>query len=195
MNPNEISILIRNRRSVYPKNYSEEKVDNSIIQEMLENANWAPTHRLTEPWRFTVFEGEGLKKFAEFQSGRYKLKAEEQGTFDDLKYDKLKSKPLNCSHIIAIGMRRDPAGSVPEIEEVAAVSCAVQNMWLTASAYGVGCYWSTGSVTYDPAALEFFGLTKAYKLLGFLMIGMPESAPKGSRRGPIQGKVTWVNQL
>jgi len=26
-------------------------VDNAIIQQMLENANWAPTHKLTEPWR------------------------------------------------------------------------------------------------------------------------------------------------
>ncbi|NNF21386.1 MAG: nitroreductase [Saprospiraceae bacterium] len=194
MNPNDISLLIRKRRSVYPKNYSEEMVDNRIIREMLENGNWAPTHRLTEPWRFTVFEGEGLKTLADFQASQFKLNSEKQGTFTESKYLKLKNKPLACSHIIAIGMRRDPAESVPEIEEVAAVSCAVQNMWLTASAHGIGCYWSTGGVTYDPTALDFFGLTKVDKLLGFLMIGMPSIQPKASRRGPISDKVTWVTQ-
>ena len=87
MNPKEISTLIRNRRSVYSKNYTDEKVDNHIIQEMLENANWAPTHRLTEPWRFTVFEGEGLNKLAEFQSIRYKHLAEKTGNFEEIIQD------------------------------------------------------------------------------------------------------------
>ena len=136
MNPNEISTLIRERRSVFPKFYSEEKVDNQIIMEMLENANWAPTHKFTEPWRFVIFEGQGLLRYAEFQSDRYKQRSEASGTFDPNKYSKLKSKPLQCSHIIAIGMRRDPNKSIPELEEIAAVSCAVQNMMLTASAYG-----------------------------------------------------------
>ena len=62
----EASRLIRERRSIYPNMYSDEPVDDAVIREMLENANWAPTHRLTEPWRFVVFKGEGLRKLADF---------------------------------------------------------------------------------------------------------------------------------
>ena len=65
-NTSEINRLIRERRSVYPAQYSGEKVDDSIIKQMLENANWAPNHKKTEPWRFTVFSGEGLKQLAKF---------------------------------------------------------------------------------------------------------------------------------
>lgn len=167
-------------------------MDEQFIEEMLENANWAPTHLLTEPWRFVVFEGEGLKKLAEYQASRYKKTAEAAGDFSELTFKKLQTKPLMCSHMIAICMRRDPEERVPVMEEMAAVACAVQNMWLTATANGVGCYWSTGGVTYDEEAKSFFGLGAKDILMGFMNIGVPDSHDRNSRRSPIQDKVKWV---
>lgn len=160
---------------------------------MLENANWAPTHKLTEPWRFVVFTGDGLKKLAAFQGECYKQVTEAKGSFDQKKYEGLKSKPLECSHIIAIGMKRDEKKSVPEVEEIGAVFCAVENMYLTATAYGIGCYLSTGGVTNFEEAKEFFGLGKEDKLLGFLNVGMPKGLPGDGKRKPIDEKVKWVS--
>ena len=71
-NAEEINHLIRSRRSIFPKDYTGAIVPDSVITQMLENANWAPNHKLTEPWRFTVFSGAGLKKLATFQSECYK---------------------------------------------------------------------------------------------------------------------------
>lgn len=193
MNPNELSQIIKSRRAVYHKFYTGEKVPHEVIMEMLENANWAPTHRHTEPWRFVVFEGDGLKKLADFQAMRYKKAATKEGNFDETMFEKLKSKPLLCSHMIAIGMRRDPKRSVPEVEELASVACAVQNMWLTASVNGAGCYWSTGGVTYDEGAKAFFGLDEADKLMGFMNIGMPDERTLISRRKPVEEKITWIS--
>lgn len=52
----DVSALIRRRRAIFPKFYLPGKpVDRAFIEEMLENANHAPTHKLTEPWRFRVF--------------------------------------------------------------------------------------------------------------------------------------------
>lgn len=188
----EINRLIKNRRSIYTSMFTGERVEDRIVEQMLENANWAPTHALTEPWRFRVFTGSGLQQLADFQAGLYREKSEKEGNFNSKNYDKLKGKPLECSHIISIGMQRDPKERVPEAEELASVACAVQNMYLTAAAYGVGCYWSTGGVTYYPEAKEFFGLTKPDKLMGFLYIGMPERIPSSGRRTPIEEKVQWV---
>ena len=172
--PEEISRLIRSRRSIYPPQYSGEEVPDTIIQEMLENANWAPTHGLTEPWSFTVFKGPGIQKLAEFQSELYKKKSTAAGTFDESKFKKLAQKPLLSSHIISIGMRREAKERFPEVEEVEAVACAVQNMYLTATAHGVGCYWGSGGITYDEDAKPFFGLGEKDRLLGFLFVGMPK---------------------
>src|SRR5688572_6337744 len=57
-----INRLISTRRSIFPKQFEAGKViPDNIIWQALENANWAPSHKLTEPWRFTVFAGEGLQ--------------------------------------------------------------------------------------------------------------------------------------
>ena len=97
------------------------------------------------------------------------------------------------SHIIAVGMKRDEKKSVPEIEEIGAVFCAIENMYLTATAYGVGCYLSTGGVTYFDDAKEFFGLGSEDKLIGFFNLGMPRNDLPSGKRKPIEDKVVWVN--
>jgi nitroreductase len=183
--------LIRSRRSIYTNMFSGEVVDNAIIEAMLENANWAPSHRLTNPWRFVVFQGEGLKKLSEFQGELYRQRS--SADFDEAKFKKMVDKPLECSHVIAIGMHRDEKERVPEIEEVCAVACAVQNMWITASAHRIGCYWSTGGVTFYEEAKPFFGLGEHDKLLGFLYIGMPKTDKwPEAKKTPISEKVKWV---
>lgn len=183
--------LIQTRRSVFPKEYTGERVEDAIIKQMLENANWAPTHKLTEPWRFVVFTGSGIDRLAYFQSELYKKVSTAKGTFDPEKYDGLLTKPKLSSHIIAVGMKRDEKKSVPEIEEVGAVFCAVQNMYLTATAYKIGCYLSTGGVTFYPEAKNFFGLGEEDKLLGFLHVGMPKHFDQKSKRNPIEEKTRW----
>jgi nitroreductase len=189
----QLNKLIAKRRSIFPKDYSDEKVPDAIIKEMLSNANWAPTYGTTEPWRFTVFTGEGLQKLADFQSGLYKKVAESKGTFDERTFQKLSKNPLKASHVIGIGMKRDPRGKIKEIEEIEAVACAVQNMYLTATAHGVGCYWGSGGITYLEESKEFFGLGPDDKFLGFFYVGMPSIEWPEGNRSPVDEKVTWVS--
>jgi nitroreductase len=193
-NPEEVNQLIRQRRSVFPKDYSGDTISNAMVEQLLENANWAPTHKLTEPWRFRVFTGGGLQSLARLQSDCYKKVTERNGTYKEDRYQALLTKPLLSSHIISIGMKRDEKASVPEVEEVGAVFCAVQNMYLTATAYGIGCYLSTGGITYFEEAKPLFGLGNADKLLGFLHLGVPKTVSIEGRRKPIGEKVIWVRE-
>lgn len=183
--------IIKNRRSVFVAQYdTERKVPDSIIEQMLENANWAPTHYLTEPWRFSVFTGNGLQQFATFQAELYKQEAADK--FEQSKYEKLLANPLKASHIISIGMKRHAMDKLPEVEEICAVACAVQNMQLTAHAYGVGCYWTTGGVTFYESPKPFLGLESDDKLLGFLYVAYAkDGATTQGRRKPVADKVKW----
>lgn len=190
-NIDQINELIRSRRSTFPKQYAPGKqVPDEIVRQLLENANWAPNHKQTEPWRFTVYTGEGLKTFAQFQADKYKEKA--GASFAQDKYDNMLKNPQLASHIISLGMKRHEG--LPEMEEIAAVACAVQNMYLTAAAYGVGCYWTTGGVTFNESAKPFFGLGEEDKLLGFLYVGVIAVPSPAGRRKPIEEKVNWVRQ-
>jgi nitroreductase len=192
MKTEDLNTLIRERRSVFQSGYSGAPVEDAIIDQMLENANWAPTHKLTEPWRFVVFTGEGLKTLAVLQSGYYEKITKADNSFKQDRYQNLLTKPLLSSHIIAIGMKRDDRRSVPEIEEAGAVFCAIQNMYLTAAAYGIGCYLSTGGITYFEGAQELFGMDQSDKLLGFLHVGTPKGPAQPGKRRPVAEKVTWV---
>jgi nitroreductase len=192
MKPSEVDQLIRQRRSVFPRDYTGEVVSDEIINQMLENANWAPTHKFTEPWRFVVFSGEGLKQLATFQSECYKVVTKANDTYREDRYQALQNKPMESSHIISIGMKRDEAKRLPEWEELGAVFCAVQNMYLTATAYDIGCYLSTGGITNFEEAKSFFGLGPDDKLCGFLHVGIPKGNVPDGRRGPVSEKVKWV---
>lgn len=191
-NREEVDRLIRNRRSIFPRDYTGGVVPEEVIVRMLENANWAPNHKQTEPWRFVVFSGEGIKQLAAFQSECYKEVTTANGTFRDDRYLSLQTKPMESSHIIAIGMKRDDAGRLPEWEELGAVFCAVQNMYLTATAYGAGCYLSTGGITNFEEAKSFFGLGKEDRLCGFMHVGIPKGSVPDGRRRPVSDKTKWV---
>lgn len=192
--PTTINQLIRKRRSVFQQFYTGEKVDDTVVSQMIENATWAPSHKLTQPWRFIVFAGDGIKTLAHKQAELYKKVATADGTFKEDKYNSLLTKPLLSSHIIVVLMKRDEKKSVPEVEELGAVFCAVENMYLTATAYGVGCYLSTGGITFFEEAKELFGMGKEDWVLGYMHVGMPKPGIPDSKRKPASEVVQWVRE-
>jgi len=190
----QLNDIILNRRSVYPRQYEKGKaIPDEVIWQILENANRAPNHKQTEPWRFKVFSGEGRRYFAELQAGIYQEYAGED--YNEGRYQKLLEYPMLASHVISIGMRRNEQGVLPENEEIQAVSCAVENMFLTVTAYGLGSYWTTAGITYFEQAKAHFDLGEKDKLMGFFYIGYVAIPYKSlSKRGPIQTKVDWINE-
>ena len=167
-------------------------MDDDIIKQILINATWAPNHGQGEPWQFTVFTGDGLKTFANFQSELYKQDAGD--AFKEDKYEKMKLQPLKASHIISLATKRSTKKNIPEIEDIEAVSCAVQNIYLTVNAYGLGGYWTTGGVTYIEKAKSFFGLNEEDRLLGFFYIGHIAVPSTAAKRVSIAQKVKWVTE-
>ena len=109
-------------------------------------------------------------------------------------YEKLQNTPLLASHIIALCMKRTTTKRIPEIEDVEAVACAVQNIYLSVSAYGLGGYWTSGGVTYKEEAKSFFGLGEEDKLLGFFYIGHVAVPSPSAKRKPLEEKVRWVKE-
>ncbi|QKZ14914.1 nitroreductase [Spirosoma sp. KUDC1026] len=183
-----ITELIKTRRSIFPPSYTDQEIPRELIEEVLESANYAPTHRLTQPWRFTVFRGEGLQKLADFFGDAYKAQTAPEA-YSEAKYEGVRTKVLKSACVMAIIMDVH-SDKVPEWEEVAAVACAVQNMWLTTTALGIGSYWSSPS---SPARLhEFLGLNDNQKCLGFFYMGYHNAEPKPAIRKPIEEKVNWV---
>ena len=72
------------------------------------------------------------------------------------------------------------------------MACAVQNIYLSVTAYGFGGYWTTGGVTYKHSAKEFFGLQEDDRLMGFFYLGHVAVPSPATKRKPVEEKTEWV---
>lgn len=183
--------IIRERRAIFPATYTDAPVPDEVVERMLENANHAPTHRRTEPWRFRVITGPKRGELGDLMASIYKKNTPEE-QFSERKYKKRSATPRKCSHIIAICMQRDSEASVPEWEEIAATAMAVQNLWLTVSAEGYGGYWSTPKLIEDAEMAQFLQLQEGERCLGFFYMGSHEMPKLPAQRGPIEEKTIWM---
>ena len=183
----EIQKLIRARRSVMPDQYIDKEIPKGIIDQILAAANWAPTHKKTEPSRFKVISGDAKARLGEFLAEKFK---ETATTFSEFKYNKLKENPKKAAAIIAICMQKDAKQRVPEWEEVAAVAMAVQNMWLVATDLEIGSYWSSPALIDEMGS--FFDLKDGEKCLGFFYMGYYHTPSPDRTPGAIEDKVTWL---
>jgi len=191
-NPEEANLLIRSRRTVKPPQYDGRVIDREIVAEILENANWAPTHGLRRPWRFKIYSGVALKRLSDFLPQLY-LDTTPEEKRKAGKTEKLAANPLAASHVIAIIMNPDVSGKIPEVEDIEAVACAVQNMQLSARAYGIGSFWSTGAMTYAAGARDFFELEADDQYLGLLYLGYPKHFFPPGAREPVSDRVEWID--
>lgn len=186
----DLSDIIHERRSVYPSSFTGDPVEDEIIVRILENANQTPSHRHTEPWRFHVVSGKARKRFAAFMQDCYKMHFDAD-SFNLMKYRKIAKKIKQSSHIIMIGMHRDENESVPEWEEIAAVACSVQNIYLSLTAAGLGGYWSTPAYFLEQAR-AFFSMDENERSLGLFYIGVPvEELPPRMDKQPLERKTRF----
>lgn len=192
MIPEKINELIRTRRSIYPQMMIDKPIPDEIIWELLENANHAPTHKLTQPWRFKVFTADAKIRFGNTLAETYK-KVTPEDKFKESKYNKTIKKAAKAHAMIAICMQRNEKSGIPEMEEVSAVACAVQNIWLSAHAYNIGMYWSSPKYIYTEMN-DFLALKEGEICLGLIYMGYHNAPQLPVIRNSIKEKVNWLKE-
>lgn len=192
-NLSEINDLIRNRRTIYPEQFSARKVHKEQVELLLNNAQWAPTHGNTQPWRFKVFMENGLQKLSDFLGKTY-LELTPKEEQNDQKLAKMITRPQKSSVVIAIVMERQKEEKILEIEEIEAVACAVQNLHLSCTAYGLGGFWATPKLIYNQKMNEFLNINEKDKCLGLFYIGYPAIDWPKAHRKPLEYTTEWITQ-
>ena len=187
----ELSDIIRNRRSIKPADMNGNTIDNTQIHQLLELADWAPTHGRTEPWRFIVYEKEAKQQFCLAHAELFKEHTHPD-KFTNAKYEKIQQQADTLSHIIVVYMKRTLSNSIPAIEEIAAVSAAIENTLLGAAALNIAALWSTGGMTHHPSLKKYLGLGEEDIVMGLLLLGYTDQpAQIGKRNIPLENKVEW----
>tara|TARA_B100001250_G_scaffold398391_1_gene406550 strand:+ start:922 stop:1470 length:549 start_codon:yes stop_codon:yes gene_type:complete len=155
------SKIIRSRKSIFPRQFNGLEITEEVIHEILENANYAPSHRMTQPWFFKVFSGKSKQILVN------EILNNNDINFNELAKEKLIINFKKTSHVICICMKRNKI--VPEWEEIAATSMSVQNIWLSCVNRNIGGYWSTPP--YMKYLKGFLNLNEDDRLLGFFYLG------------------------
>lgn len=196
VSPESLLSLIKARRSFKPAMLGQEAPAREAIHQLLEAANWAPSHGQTEPWRFTVFAGEARAQLGDHWAEAYRLDAEKKGNFAQDQMDGQRKKPLNAPVWISIGMqpalKPDGTRAFPEEEESQAVACAVQNLHLMATALGMGGQWTTNKIFCHESVAAKVGLVAPGRLVGFFFVGYPNVEWPAGKRGDLGAKIKWA---
>ncbi|HWB61039.1 MAG TPA: nitroreductase [Chthoniobacteraceae bacterium] len=184
----------RTRRTIKPHQMDPAReVPRDLLLEILTDAHWAPTHGLTQPWRFHVFTGPARERLADGLQSLYDRLTPAAEIRPD-KREKLRANTLAAPVVIAVAARVDPAGKITETEEIAATSCAVENLMLSAHQRGLASFWASPPVAYSPDFVKWLGLDTTHRALGLVYLGHAQPGTKAaSTRVPLNERVVFYD--
>lgn len=190
--------VVTARRDVRSR-FLSEPLGEDLKRRLLEAAHLAPSVGLMQPWRFLwIAERDTRKRVRNLFEAANREAADSYGderarAYSDLKLEGL----LDCAiNLCVLCDTRSSQGhglgrrTWPETMQYSCVS-AVQNLWLTARAEGVGVGWVS---ILDPVALaELLELPEGVKPVAYLCLGYVESfgdepelqAKRWERRAPL----------
>lgn len=165
---------IRSRRTV--KQFLQQPVSRRLILEAIEVARWAPNHHLTEPWHFYLLGAEAIADSVELTR---QIVTERKGKkIGDFKADDAAKRP----GWMVITCRRSE-DELTQLEDYAAVACAIQNLTLYLSEAGVASKWSTGPITRDKRFYDLLGIQRKEEMIvGLFWYGYPKITPTQKRK-------------
>ncbi len=187
----EVMEAIQKRRSIKPEKMKPDPLDRALIEQLLEAANWAPSHRLTEPWRFIVFTGDARQSLADAICETMRGEDDPVIAATDPRRKKIEHKLQCAPAAIAIICAPSDKPKVELHEEIASTAIAGQNMHLAARGLGLAGFWSSGAKAFHPKMAAFLGIAPPARCLGFFYVGWPAVQwPQGARRS-VAEKVQW----
>ena len=167
----------------------QDPVPRALIEKLLAAAVQAPNHYKVRPWRFVILTGRGRDQLGHI------LAASLLDRISDLSpevLDKTRALPLRAPVLIAVGVDKPTEEKVKEIENIAAVAAACQNLLLAAEAEGLAVKWRTGEWARDDKVKEFLGFSADQHLVAFLYIGYPEFTAEYESRPSFEDRAVWM---
>ena len=119
--------------------FNGNKIPDEQIEQLLELADWAPTHTFSEPWRFVVYSGEKVNDFSRQHALLYQQFTPAE-KFMQGKFDSIIANGKKSSHLIVCIMKRVNE-KIPVIEEMDAVSLALQYILVGAKHLNIEKHW------------------------------------------------------
>ena len=164
--PSAVDEVIRTRRTSLLMD-PDDPVPDELISILLELATWAPNHKRTWPWRFTVITGD-----ARYRLGEALAAVAAGAGVPPEKAAKLPTKYARSPAVVLVWVKVDPQ-PVRAKEDRDAVAAAVQNLLLAATSFGLGNYWATVPEVLEDCVRRFAHLDDDHDLVALVYLGWP----------------------
>ncbi|WP_273851468.1 nitroreductase family protein [Guptibacillus spartinae] len=185
-----IQQTIVSRRTI--RKFQPDDIPLHRIVDILEDAKWAPNHKLREPWEVKLYKGEGRGQLIEsIQKSVARTEPDEE---------KSKKKQTKINQFISdipihlVVTIKAPASEKEHHEDFAATCAFIQNIQLLSWSKGLGVVWKTNDFIFDPEFRDELGFQRDDIIVGMLHIGKPAHVPKPKERQSIKGKLTICDQ-
>jgi nicotinate-nucleotide--dimethylbenzimidazole phosphoribosyltransferase len=187
--------VIAARRDV--RRFRPDPVGDDVVNDILAAGHAAPSVGHSQPWRFVVVRDPRLRASAAVMADRARLAQARQLDPDSarhlrsLQLEGIREAPLGV--VVCCDRRVRPAGvlgraTFPDAD-LWSCACAIENIWLTARAHGLGLGWVT---LFDPSELDaLLGLPEGVVTLGWLCLGWPDERPPA----PGLERLGWSQRL
>ncbi len=173
--------VIAARRDV--RRFRPDPVSDEILTAVLAAGHAAPSVGHSQPWRFIVVRDPAVRASAAVMADRARLAQARQLDPDSarhlrsLQLEGIREAPVGV--VVCCDRRARPAGvlgraTFPDTD-LWSCACAIENIWLTARAHGLGLGWVT---LFEPAELAaLLHLPDGVMTLGWLCLGWPDERP------------------
>ncbi len=154
----ELNEAIKNRRSI--RKFSNQSIDNSLIEKIIEAGHWAPSHCNTQAWRFIVVKNEQIKKEMVAAGGAPTIKYAPMGI---------------------LVLYEDVSENLEYQDYIQSAAAAIQNMLLTAHSLGLGGCWIC-HLPPKKTLRKIFSIPKNFNPIAYVLLGYPVQPPAPAPR-------------
>lgn len=187
--------VLAGRRDI--RRFRPEPVPDTLLTEVLTAGHQAPSVGHSQPWRFIVVSDPAVRDRAAHLADRARLDQahlltnERAARMLDLKLEGLREAPLGV--VVVCDRRTSAAGVLGRATftdaDLWSCACAIENMWLSARARGLGMGWVT---LFEPAELSaLLELPDGVVPMGWMCLGWPDERPPE----PGLERAAWSSRL
>lgn len=179
---------IRARVSV--KEYAEREVRRDRVERLLELANLAPNHRMTQPLEYRVLGPSAKRAYAEALAGRKTKKIDDPETARAVT-ERVVTRTVGVPAMIAVLVHEDEDPEIRE-EDYATAFMAIQNLSLAAVEMGLGTHIKTGAVMGEPSLRDALDAGEDQRVAAIVFLGEPAELPGPKPRDPAPDRTRWL---
>ena len=179
---------ITTRRSI--KNFNGELVEKEVLNQILQDASWAPNHGNREPWRVVIATDEKLPKVHEL------LRDLAIPSWNQLEEATLAAqmKKFTTAGAYAFVLVPEDMRQKERLEDYAAAASFLQNVQLLAWEQKIGSCWKTPGFLDHPKFREVLNARVDERVIAMVQFGHFDEVPNGKERKPLTGFVTEFGQ-